>query len=95
MVKISLDEKNWKSLVSTAANGISDIEDIKVSSIGKTTLTRFKTFVDIENNFNTTLEHFKTYSAANAKKMTKVADKIVAEDKKAANQIKKNTVRFK
>ena len=44
MVKVSLDEKNWKSLVSTAANGISDIEDIKVSSIGKTTLTRFKTF---------------------------------------------------
>ena len=50
MVKISLDEKNWKSLVSTAANGISDIEDIKVSSIGKTTLTRFKNFVDIKIN---------------------------------------------
>lgn len=55
MVKISLDEKNWKSLVSTAANGISDIEDIKVSSIGKTTLTRFKNFCLISKITSTRL----------------------------------------
>lgn len=95
MTKISLDEKKWKSCVSTAASDISGIQPIEIHSIKETTLTRFKHIEEIENNLNTTLANFKNYSAENADKMKKVADKIVKEDKKASDQIKKNTVRFK
>ncbi len=95
MSKVSLNEKKWKKVVSSAASSIEDIQEIKITSIEKTTLSRFRHIEELEHDLNTTLVNFKNYSAKNADKMTKVADKIVKEDKKAADQIKKNTIRFK
>ncbi|AQP43172.1 Uncharacterised protein [Streptococcus gallolyticus] len=95
MSKISLNEKKWKKVVSSAASSIDSIQKIKIISIEKTTLSRFQHIEELEHKLNTTLANFKKYSAENAEKMNKVADKIVKEDNKAADQIKKNTVRFK
>lgn len=95
MSKISLNDKKWKKVVSSAASSIDSIQKIKIISIEKTTLSRFQHIEELEHKLNTTLANFKKYSAENAEKMNKVADKIVKEDNKAADQIKKNTVRFK
>ena len=97
MDKIGIQPEVWQTVVSAADTSITNVADIQVVRIEKTTLGRMKQFVSLQEKAKTLLAAYKSFGHARTGQMLAVGEKIVADDQAFAGKFDKNTanVRFK
>lgn len=89
--KIGVDKETWDSVVTAQNTAVSAVPSLSAEKLGKTTLTRFKDLIDLEEKFNTNLSTYKTYTQGSTARMKQAGDIIVQEDAAQAEHIKGNT----
>ncbi|WKF84414.1 TIGR04197 family type VII secretion effector [Lacticaseibacillus pantheris] len=93
MGKVGVNKPHWDSSVNSAIGAIDSLSTVKVKSLGKTNLNRFKDWHTLQERLNQTLTKFKGYAQADTKKMKAAGERFKSEDGRVAKQFKE--VRFK
>lgn len=96
MAKIGVSPDEWTRVVTAAKQKVTNLSAIKKIGVKKTTLSRFKKFNGLGEDWNKLQSSYASYGASRTDLMNKMGEKIVSDDKQYATQFdkSKNYTRF-